>query len=95
MSTAAAKSDADAVLQILRDEFGGYYDGFTAYLTGGCRFGHEWRCGGGLGFGGKLHHHSGRWHVSAYPEDLTPERAERMTRVNRRLNQMFPRRVAA
>ncbi len=34
----------------------------------------EFRIGGKLGFGGKLTRSRGRWQVSAYSEDLTPER---------------------
>ena len=42
----------------------------------------EYRCCGLLGFGGKFYRTSGRFYVSMYPEDRTPKREARRTRVN-------------
>jgi hypothetical protein len=43
----------------------------------------EWRFGGNMGSGGKFTTGGGRgWRVTAYNEDATPERTERMAAVN-------------
>lgn len=42
----------------------------------------EWRFQGKLGFGGKFWLSNGRWYVSCYSEDLTPERIELVKRIN-------------
>lgn len=36
----------------------------------------EYRFMGSLGFGGKFWNYDGRWYVTAYPEDMTPERQQ-------------------
>ncbi|GGM52605.1 hypothetical protein ACFFX1_55460 [Dactylosporangium sucinum] len=54
-------------------------DEFVYHLRHGCE---EFRFMGSLGFGGKLYVEPGRWRVGCYPEDLTPERAAVIERVN-------------
>jgi hypothetical protein len=78
---------ANRVERLLSDEFGGFYDGFERYVTTPNQWGHEWRFGGTLGFGGKLHVNSlgSGLRVSCYPEDETPERRDAIDRVNAEL----------
>ena len=45
----------------------------------------EWRFGGGLGFGGKVWNNAGRWYVTCYSEDETPEREEIIAKTNEAL----------
>ena len=42
----------------------------------------EWRFQGCLGFGGKFWRNSGKWYVSGYQEDYTPERKATMAEAN-------------
>jgi len=49
----------------------------------------EWRLGGSLGFGGKVWFNAGRWYVTSYREDETPERLETINRTNAALNQLW------
>lgn len=46
----------------------GFVDAFVNGLTT------EWRFQGLLGFGGKFRRNDGRYYVTCYPEDRTPER---------------------
>lgn len=54
-------------------------DSFVYHLGQGCR---EFRFMGCLGFGGKFYNCNRRWYVGCYPEDETPERLEKINRVN-------------
>lgn len=73
---------------LLEETFGGYYTGFEDYVTSDLPW-HEWRFGGTLGFGGKLHLSPLRMYVGCYPEDCTPENDALIERVNRRLAEMW------
>lgn len=85
----ACLTHAEAVVarELVEAEFGpGYWDGFDAYMTSGGPL-HEWRFGGQLGFGGKvrLGHftpNGRKLYVDCYPEDATPELAERIREMN-------------
>lgn len=84
---------AARVEELLRGECAGYYTGFEHYVTRPCRWGHEWRFGGRLGFGGKFHMVAGlrpRMYVSCYPEDETPERRDLVAKVNAELAALIP-----
>jgi hypothetical protein len=45
----------------------------------------EWRFIGNLGFGGKFWDNGGKYYVSCYPEDETPERVRTIATVNAEL----------
>jgi hypothetical protein len=51
----------------------------------------EWRFQGLLGFGGKFWRNMGRWYVSCYPEDKTPEREVMIEKANERLRALLGR----
>lgn len=53
---------------------------FVAFV--GSRTTCEYRFQGSLGFGGKFWNADSRYYVTCYREDETPERAERIRRVN-------------
>lgn len=42
----------------------------------------EYRFMGPLGFGGKFWNYAGRWYVTAYPEDMTPQRQQAIDDTN-------------
>jgi hypothetical protein len=42
----------------------------------------EYRFQGNLGFGGKFWNSGGKWYVTCYPEDATPERRSLISAVN-------------
>lgn len=58
-------------------------DEFVYHMTRGCE---EFRFQGSLGFGGKLYVDRRGWRVGCYREDLTPERADTIRRVNAALD---------
>lgn len=63
------EDQAAAVMHMVEAEFGpGYWTGFVDYLTSDLPW-HEWRFGGLLGFGGKVHWNGRRLYVSCYPGD--------------------------
>jgi hypothetical protein len=77
---------AAAIYDILVDRAGadpGDGDAFIYHLTDGCT---EWRFRGHLGFGGKLYVEPRGWRVGAYPEDMTPARAETIRVANAALD---------
>jgi hypothetical protein len=77
---------ADRVRLMVEEEFGpGYWLGFQGYMAEPSRWGKEWRFGGQLGFGGKVHLNGARLYVGAYPEDL------RSTDLRRRVDQLNAR----
>ena len=45
----------------------------------------EFRFCGTLGFGGKFWNNAGRWYISCYKEDSTPERERTIQAVNEKL----------
>lgn len=45
----------------------------------------EWCFRGALGFGGKFWRNDGRWYVTCYREDETPERRAMIEEANKRL----------
>lgn len=70
-SSSVGPGTAEAIRALIDDLAGpGYWDGFQRYMVEPDRHGKEWRFGGTLGFGGKLHFNAGRLYVSAYPEDI-------------------------
>lgn len=76
---------AERVRLLIEDSFGpGYWDGFQGYVCEDLPW-HEWRFGGQLGFGGKVHLSGGRLYVSAYPEDTTYLLRKRIDKLNERL----------
>lgn len=79
---------AARVRALLEDEFGGYYAGFEDYLTSDCPW-HEWRFGGSLGTGGKLHFNARKLYVGCYPEDRTAVNDGLIDSVNTRLEAML------
>jgi hypothetical protein len=92
------KATAARIEELLSEIFGGFYDGFEHYVTQPCQWGHEWRFGGQLGFGGKFHMVDGfrpRMYVSCYPEDQTPERLVLIATVNAELAKLAPPGAAA
>lgn len=81
---------ADRVRRIVEDEFGpGYWDGFQRYMVEDDPHGKEWRFGGQLGFGGKVHFTGRRLYVSAYPFDLDEDLEQAILVVNERLEQAW------
>lgn len=75
MTQPLTKDRANAVYDVLVEHAGAAEEGregFVYLQTNG----HlpEYRFLGSLGFGGKFWHDGGRWYVSAYREDMTPER---------------------
>ena len=50
----------------------------------------EWRFQGSLGFGGKFWRDNGRFRVSCYPEDETPERLKALSETNMVLSRLRP-----
>jgi hypothetical protein len=77
---------AQRVREIVQAECAGYWYHFETYATDPQEHGHEWRFSGELGIGGKLHIDGHRGvYVTAYPEDLTPERKAKIDCVNERL----------
>lgn len=83
---------AEAVRCLVEENFGpGYWDGFQRYMVEPSRHDKEWRFGGTLGFGGKVHYNGRRLYVSAYPDDiaLNPFMAEDILRVNRELEDVL------
>lgn len=82
---------AEHVRGLVDEVFGpGYWEGFQGYICEPADF-HEWRFGGTLGFGGKVHLNGRGLYVSCYPEDLTPELDDLIARVNRRLEEVVHR----
>jgi hypothetical protein len=78
--------EANWVEDLLRTTFGGFYDGFHEYVTTeDGMWGHEWRFGGKLGFGGKFHMSKRRAWVSCYPEYESEELRALMASVNEKL----------
>lgn len=77
---------AERVRLIVSETCGsGYWLGFQAYAVEPQQW-HEWRFQGKLGFGGKLHINAHRGvYVTAYPEDLTPERQAMIDKANDKL----------
>jgi hypothetical protein len=65
-----------------REAFVGAY---TMVPTGYPR---EWRCVPKLGFGGKFWRNAGRFYVSYYPEDKTPEREVTLARINALIDEL-------
>jgi hypothetical protein len=51
----------------------------------------EYRFQGNLGFGGKFWNANGRWYVTCYSEDETPERQEMIRKANERLADLRPK----
>lgn len=81
---ALTPEQADAVFTILVEHAGAHPDDRAEFLyhetkDGGCT---EFRFQGSLGFGGKFYVNADRWYVGAYREDMTPDRAEVIERVN-------------
>lgn len=81
------RDDAISVQTFLGMTAGGFYDGFVDYMATPVEHGHEWRFGGVLGFGGKLHLSRRGLYVTAYPEDLTPENRKLIDAINDRLRE--------
>lgn len=85
---------ADAIRLLIEDRFGPcYWDGFQAYMTQDSEFPKEWRCGGVLGFGGKVHYDGRRLYVGCYPEELRddPFLASEILEANRALEELLTR----
>jgi hypothetical protein len=79
---------AERVRLIVSEVFGGSWDGFQRYICEPLEFGHhEYRFGGALGFGGKIHLAHGRLYVSCYREDETPIKRAAIRWVNHELDQ--------
>jgi hypothetical protein len=65
---------ADRIRLLVEDEFGpGTWDGFQGYMAEPSTHAKEWRFGGTLGFGGKVHYDGRRLYVSAYLGDLAQD----------------------
>lgn len=87
---AVSEAEANAVWDALVTYVGAYdssnnrYDFVVSQTTG---FVSEYRFGGSLGFGGKVYRTDarGRWRVSMYREDETPERLHAMALANEAL----------
>lgn len=79
---------ADAIRLLVEETFGpGYWLGFQGYMVEPDVHGKEWRFGGLLGFGGKVHLNAGRLYVSCYPGDEDGFEME-ILRVNEKLEEM-------
>lgn len=50
----------------------------------------EYRFGGGLGFGGKLWRYDGRFYITCYPEDETPDLRRIIDKTNEALKDLHP-----
>ena len=84
---------AERIWRVLVEECGCRDDtnnrhSFMHYLATEHWAGHEWRFQGALGFGGKFHNNRGRWWVSCYPENRTPERDAMIRKANERINEL-------
>lgn len=82
MSEQAARS----ICRILKEECGAtdfMLEGF--WRAEGDHVCTEYRFQGYLGFGGKFWSANGRWYVTCYSEDETPERQEMIRKANERL----------
>jgi len=76
---------AAAVWKVLRLHAGASDSGRTSFISHVTdRDAGEYRFQGKLGFGGKFYC-SGRWYVSNYKEDRTPETEQIISKVNRLL----------
>jgi hypothetical protein len=83
------EAQADAIYSVLVDEAGAREADRSAFIstaTDPKRGLSEWRFGGGLGVGGKIHYGPlGGFYVTAYSEDLTDGRNAIITRTNKLL----------
>lgn len=68
---AVGPGTAEAIRCLIERRAGsGYWDGFQRYMVEPSEHSKEWRFGGTLGFGGKVHFNGRRLWVTAYPEDI-------------------------
>lgn len=84
MSNELLPGTAERVRCMVEAEFGpGHWEGFQRYMCDSDPYhGKEWRFGGQLGTGGKVHLINGRLYVSGYAEDVTDDLRERLRRIN-------------
>jgi len=82
----AAKETYRCIWSILQEHAGArpvYEDDFVyAFTRSSSGPPTEWRFQGTLGFGGKFWRYDGKYYVTCYPEDKTPERIATCDRVN-------------
>lgn len=81
-------SIAREIFQVLMEECEAHSDDEDSFVYAQERGCSEFRFMGNLGFGGKFYCEDYEWRVGCYKEDDTPERIERIHRVNVVLEQM-------
>jgi hypothetical protein len=81
---------ARRIYKILERHGGAHHDGEVDFVRAATEGITEYRFIGTLGFGGKFWNNAGRWYVSCYSEDETPDRKARITAANLELARLRP-----